>query len=245
MTSRGLSGAQFTVWKRGPGCAEQGKYIQHLSPDVAPRTFSVTEYGYEMELLSPYQDDDIDQTYALNRIMGMLVTHVWPHQPVVRHDPQWYQRMWEWLGPERAYLYKYLDASYITNTAGIALPCRIHGDPTVANLMRRPDGTLVLADPLPPGGKIPSMLEVDVGKMLQSALGWERALRLDQPPALGSRFSDLQFLHMLGKESRRRAWLWCAIHLERAVPYLKARSRNRLATWAQDAARHVAATELR
>lgn len=247
--SMGMSDAEFTVWKRGTGCAEQGKYIQHLGPHVAPYVSSVSEHGYEMELLHPHQHDDTDLTWTLQKICALLVEHVWPLPPVSPPDHTWDQQMAAWMHAHGAsYLVPHLSACYATVT--LAGYVRIHGDPTVANLMLRRNGQTteaqpILVDPLPPKGKVPSRIEVDVGKMLQSALGWEHAVRTDLVPARGTRCAQTAFLGAFSQDVRRRGWLWCAIHLQRAAPYCRARGRWKLATWAEDTARHVEATELR
>lgn len=59
--------------------------------------------------------------------------------------------------------------------------CVTHGDCTVSNAMRRDDGVLVVADPVRPRPHVPRCREVDMGRLMQSALGWECVAYGDEP----------------------------------------------------------------
>lgn len=102
-------------------------------------------------------------------------------------------------------------------------PCMIHGDPTLANCMSK-NNELALIDPLPAIGKIPSYWEVDMGKLLQSALGWEHLLVSGIPLPWRGMASEL-LLYCSTQPSPRRAfnrcWFWCAVHCARIIPYAK------------------------
>lgn len=60
--------------------------------------------------------------------------------------------------------------------------CRTHGDPIIDNVMTR-GASLVLIDPIPATQAIPDFLCVDVGRLLQSAVGYERARYHEGPEA--------------------------------------------------------------
>lgn len=85
----------------------------------------------------------------------------------------------------------------------------IHGDPTLSNLFIR-DGDLVLSDSIR-REYIPSFFEVDLGKILQSMLGWEtvaygyRPIDFDEP----SWWPDY--------DTRRRSLFWCGVHCLRIL----------------------------
>lgn len=117
--------------------------------------------------------------------------------------------------------------------AGVPYP--IHGDPTLANVLMRNNPavsgavptskSLVICDPIAPGGKIPAHYTVDIGKMLQSAIGWETVIYGLHIPreeciaaALGVRGRQPSLQEV------QRAWFWCMVHLLRILPYVAAGS---------------------
>jgi hypothetical protein len=55
---------------------------------------------------------------------------------------------------------------------------KIHGDPTLDNVLMTRQGLMRITDPIPPQWlRKPSVIAVDQGKILQSLLGWEVVLR--------------------------------------------------------------------
>lgn len=92
----------------------------------------------------------------------------------------------------------------------------IHGDPTLANLLRRPDGGMCWIDPLQ-RNYIPGDPHVDLGKLYQSCVGYEHFLTSGKP------LSDFTWL-MGGLANQYNLSLvtgvmWLAIHLVRLLPY--------------------------
>lgn len=93
---------------------------------------------------------------------------------------------------------------------------RTHGDPTLCNTLQS-QKQAILIDPLPADDAVPDIIAVDLGKLLQSCLGWEsvahgwRADTWDWPEAVYALCND------------ENEWLatryWCLIHLARLVPY--------------------------
>lgn len=116
--------------------------------------------------------------------------------------------------------------------AGVPYP--IHGDPTLANVMIRKqpavDGVvpasecIVICDPIAPRGKIPAHYTVDIGKMLQSAIGWEThlyGLHIPRDQCVSAVLGDSpQLLEV------QRSWFWCMVHLIRILPYVHRHSRD-------------------
>lgn len=97
--------------------------------------------------------------------------------------------------------------------------CLIHGDPTLANM--RFDGIrLRFIDPKPPGNGIPPLASVDLGKIMQSYLGWEIALH-SKVDAIGMmpHYVDHQInpFENFPEEELRRAMFWCMVHFLRIV----------------------------
>lgn len=97
-----------------------------------------------------------------------------------------------------------------------------HGDPTFDNMMV--SGImhhLILIDPLPATPAVPDMPCVDIGKIMQSAIGYE-AIRYPHPSEEFLPPVDPNVFKLIcADESEFRASLyWCAVHLLRAMPYM-------------------------
>lgn len=104
--------------------------------------------------------------------------------------------------------------------------CTIHGDPTLDNLLLRPNPQkvgirdFVIADPIPPDRRIPNDRAVDLGKLLQSALGWESVKaggdwRDDPLDCIKAVLKDEDY------DMCCRAWFWCCVHMIRILPYAR------------------------
>jgi hypothetical protein len=97
--------------------------------------------------------------------------------------------------------------------------CLIHGDPTLANM--RFDGIrLRFIDPKPPGNGIPPLASVDLGKIMQSYMGWEIALH-EKVDAIGymPHYVDHQMnpFERFPEDDLRRTMFWCMVHFLRIV----------------------------
>ncbi len=114
----------------------------------------------------------------------------------------------------------------------IYFTCAIHGDATLDNLLM-PLGTrdftrLMVTDPLAPDYRIPNDKAVDLGKMLQSAYGWEiiKTAAAGRPKEELDRTPTAEIQAVLYDEDpevAHRARVWCVIHLLRILPYAKGR----------------------
>lgn len=237
--SLGMSGAEIVVSKRGPGCLDQGLYCAQLGPAVAPHVLALHkkhphgEEGYDMEILAPFTLFDRRFNDVLHAMASLLADQVWCHP--WGGAVAWHGELDAWLNVRAPWLLHAFCALYDTQP----MPgeyCKIHGDPTVANLMIRPTtAQLIITDPLRPRGKIPPLREVDIGKLLQSAVGWERVLSGARGPNLGdiNTYHDIEsWLHCFGADCVRKSWFWCAVHLARTVSYCRAKGAHHIATWA-------------
>lgn len=92
-----------------------------------------------------------------------------------------------------------------------------HGDPTVDNLMYRGQ-TPVLIDPIPATTAVPDLECVDIGKVGQSAMGYEAARYGTGAPEVFEDFF-ITFMSGISNEHLARRY-WTAIHLLRALPYM-------------------------
>lgn len=157
--SSGNSGNTLTeaVMKLGPGCAQEGAFCEFLGPKIAPKIFALIPNGYVMEKL---EKPEIHEA-SLLVIESALEEHVWCREAIpISNDETWVEK-----------LKKY---GINTDLSMAGTPCLAHGDPTLSNLLHR-GGYPILADPRPPRDFIPQCKETDMGRILQSALGWEVA----------------------------------------------------------------------
>lgn len=246
--TRGSSGASVDVHvhhalKTGdPRVSEQGRWLQQHPMPLLPAVFEVRadtaedDYAYRMERLWDINRRDRFGDELLHRLFNELGLHIWNEPPEVTFG-------------EGAHVLKiaklsdaYLSRRHQQDLVGAFLAikwddlprCLAHGDPTLDNLMlrldpnRRParttypveEGQLVLIDPLPPTPAVPSLRCVDVGKLLQSVYGYERA-RYGDPGFGGVTFAGVdQLLGALQDANERyAARYWHAVHLLRCLPY--------------------------
>lgn len=196
------------VYKRCINALEQSAYCMQLG-SMCPIILHRHEDWYCMEIL-----DHPKQSPHLHDIRRLLERKVW-NRPYKPPNNSWREKLCEWAHP--LYIEPILRKLYPVNEP----QCLIHGDPTLANAMIRNGSELVLIDPLPPKGKIPGYKEVDMGKMLQSYIGWERVLtgkgrkgRTDYKETLLKHDDELTVW---------RSEFWLFIHLLRIVPYAQER----------------------
>lgn len=193
----GHSGAVLreAIVKTGDVAAIYGevRYAQHLGA-ICPEIYGEWPGGYAMERLR--QSTPAVDTLVLAR--ASLEKLVWCREPA-EPEQEWLQDF------STRFLY------YAPDFSRDEKPCLIHGDPTLGNVVLT-DGGVRILDPKPPARGIPSFRSVDLGKMLQSMLGWEqlrtgrrRPYRLDSP------------LVDLSDDELMRVAFWCTVHLRRIM----------------------------
>lgn len=234
MTILGFSDAKLTVMKRG-GIDVSGQMMlcEQIGPRVCPRIVREHGDGYEMELLEPAKYRGVVQ---LAEVVQRLRSEVWDRPewspPVTYGGPNdrgWLSHLRHWSK----------QAPWLTSAISVVYPVEpldfgyglIHGDPALSNLMYRGEYP-VLTDPMPRmayRAEIPNRREVDMGKLVQSACGWERVLGCDGTTL----WNDPEcVLHMLPNEYRVPASLWGAIHLARVAIRALPRGKSKIAEWA-------------
>lgn len=231
----GFSDATISVLKRGMECKTQGLLAEYIGPDVCPQVLRFHEDGYEMEVLSPAPHRG---PLALVTVFGKLVTQVWGR---TAFRPEW---LGSWLKPlhdwaEAApWILPILPKLYWEEPEhGYSL---IHGDPALANLMLRDGHTLIITDPMPRmeyRAEIPSLREVDMGKLIQSAMGWERMLGCDSANSMWEDQDEV--LRLIPAEYQAKAMLWGAIHLARVSIRAPKKGHHKIAGWAEDTSRRL------
>lgn len=222
----GFSGATLVVHeditlKRGIGCRDQGEYARQLG--VGPRILELLDDGYIMETLPRGRDiAEASPSMALRTAMDILYHDVWGEHSLESWD--WHTPFDTWA--VHVYGQKLLnlkDAIYPKSRQYFM--CRIHGDPTLSNIMYTADGKMRLIDPLRPKGKIPGFIGVDLGKMMQSVIGWEHVAYGWKMPMCRA------FIVKLSETEQRVAMFWLAVHALRILPYA-AMNDDRVRSWA-------------
>lgn len=233
---RGLSGAivedneNGTVKKTG-GIAErtieQGKWIATHGGNAFPRIHGFLPDGYIMEKLEFTEYWDTDISFSVSA----LRTYVWSQPAVVPPT----KNTAELLKAKMTHtIDKYLDGLVSLGTRSAIIDnavnagkqalflkhCLTHGDPTAENVMLRRGHGNVFIDPISATEVVPDSPAVDIGKMLQSAYGWEDAKYNNG--LIAYRHSDVksQFVGKDDEELFIAGEYWGVVHVMRAVPYV-------------------------
>jgi hypothetical protein len=200
------------VVKRGLGCQQEGAFCQVLGPDVAPVVYALLDNGYVMERLAPARR----HVGSLREIEDLLERRVWRRAPLPSSlDKPWQEELAKF---------------------GIEIPdwiltedeCLVHGDPTHSNMLIRRGGQIILGDPRPPRAFLPQRRETDMGRIVQSMLGWEVAaygaeiVSFDPPWFMkddyyrkaayfwaGAAATRIQFLERTKPNPSAAIWQWC------------------------------------
>jgi hypothetical protein len=204
-----------------PLAKEQAIHCQILGSSVAPRIYKMTNDYYIMEKLKQPLPKQLFTEETIQIIHEKL--HLVHKEPPIRVDPEWPVLLEKFLTPYRE---EYKIPSVNANNSAFSL---IHGDPTLANIMLRGE-ELILIDPVAPRGKIPPLPEVDYGKMLQSALGWEGILC--RVPWWKSEHLIKPILIGIPDNRKAAAWFWCGVHILRLLP--RAQTRSDILPWCKE-----------
>lgn len=202
----------------------QGRFCQSTQSRILPRIKSVNAESclYEMELLSHLPWSFVDHTQLFMDMYIGLFEQLWMTGNVNLIDnSNWPRRHREYI-EQRARDYapdhsvKLLELFDRLKHWQLR-KCLIHGDPTFDNCMQRQNGELVIIDPIPSDQKIPGLVCVDVGKMLQSAAGYERI-------KFGRETHDFNLekavkLLSLTEPELSASLYFCAAHYVRLLPY--------------------------
>lgn len=103
--------------------------------------------------------------------------------------------------------------------------CVTHGDATLDNMLLDEHNRATWVDPIPPTPKVPAFLAVDIGKLLQSAYGYEHIKYGRRWPETTERDMHV-VLRGLSAPVRFAAHYWYWVHMLRllryALPHVKA-----------------------
>lgn len=223
---RGLSGAQIFLiddtavkldYSEAHRAVQQGEWLQENQHEHLPYVKAILPNGYAMEALTPILTPEVE----LVKVVAALKESVWKFAPVTPVDtPQTMLKVAKLL---EQFVPRLVEPAlerlaYIRTTED----CLAHGDPTAENVMLRGD-TYVLIDPLPSAPAVPDDVAVDVGKLLQSAHGWEE-MKGDKRSA----WTSEQVSDLFEPEVYEVGRLWCFVHFTRTLPYVSKEVRPRV-----------------
>jgi len=241
----GASGATFRVMKVGSNEAIVRRLraqYEWLWRRKYPATVRVGGWyvdgdgeGYSMELLEPLPPSTPEARAVV--VMDALEP-IWDEAPLSR--PGWRPDQ----APGFAELEGWTDlaAWFRELTIVSAFYAGTHGDATLENVMRRPaTGEVVLIDPVPDiviDRKVPAVRALDLGKILQSGLGYE-AVRSGQRAQwrLDEEVFNVVASRTTTVEEWRLACWCCALHVAKFLPYQTPDHRARWLTWWPDIVR--------
>ena len=232
IVNNGLSGAEIvennraTVTKRGgivEKTIEQGRWIQEHASLALPVVFELTGDGYVMERLDHINYSEVNAS----DVVRLLREHVWsrPAETPASEETAKLLHAKVLKNLTTAGLHEdteLLDAALFAarEAASSALsyrPALSHGDATAENVMYRRGYGPVLIDPIPATLIVPDSPCVDVGKMLQSANGWEAAKYGTDAEAYSIKDVRLAVNDSLLFSAGQA---WAVVHVIRALPYV-------------------------
>ena len=233
------SGAQFEVLKTAPAgpvrnrLLAQATWLQrHKDPGIVRVTRTLLD-GYAMELLHT-GDDAVYATDSrkVDAIINILARCVWNRPAPVMEWPHFKDYL--------AALDYRTDSKFLTSWLEeiheLRVPMRdTHGDPTLENLLWRDRRVPVLVDPLPDAvlrGKMPPLRAVDLGKILQSALNYERVKRGEaQSWSWNSNIAYTVRETCSDTHEWELACFFAAVHVARFIPYQSSADEMRWRVW--------------
>jgi hypothetical protein len=222
---------------------QQAEIMHRGGPEVFAAIYGRRADCYTMEQLLPQPAplDYIATWLRLLRIRHQFLPRLWAKAPIpFPREVPWQVETDRWTQLHAPWLQLPFRALY--NNARPA-ECLVHGDPTLSNTMLNGALELRLIDPAPPRYGVPQLPEVDLGKLLQSAMGWEHLFCDDWPQAadnIDGLLHDLttnadlpERLHL----DKRALW-WGAFHCARVM--VRYPDDSRLANWGLAASTRLA-----
>jgi hypothetical protein len=240
----GSSGAtvevrEHAVWKeRAPVGVDrvtpQAEWLVRHTDRALPVVFAVEECGYLMERLRVVEPFTLVES-DVDAIIGRLARGVWHRQAEVKRDIAAHQDKIIPLEDRyathemRSFLWDFRETAFDSDQRA----CLTHGDPTLDNVMLRNE-LFVITDPIPATPAIPDLWAVDLGKILQSLVGYESA-RYGTPQHNPLQVTPRTLLRTLEWNDQIRAVYWCVVHFLRAMPYVDDKIHDNLKRCAHDA----------
>jgi hypothetical protein len=205
---------------------EQAHWLQKMSQldgEPLPIVIRIYPQGYEMEKLDELKLNSNDEaTNLITTAYDVLRSTVWC-VPAVTAD--------NWRVEHRLYVQKRAELwapheaqrldKWFNEIKDLPLTAHeVHGDPTLDNYMTKTTASgfsLKIIDPIPAYKGMPSLRAVDIGKLLQSAVGYEAIKYGSWWPSV-DKVSD----YIAERESEfdfHAGQYFCAVHFLRLIPY--------------------------
>jgi len=218
---------QARTVKTGIGVREQGLYALKLG--IGPPIYQLMDDGYCMAtmIVPPLHDNSPELT--LGKALVLLQTSVWIHSEPAQNWKPFFE---EWASEQPVPVMDQMRALYSTDKLRNT---RIHGDPTLSNMLFDSYGQVHIADPIEPRGKMPGFISVDIGKLMQSVAGWEH-LTIGAP--IFEAMAVQRFCSQFSTPHLVRGLFWLMIHALRILPYAKGSScdHTMISWWATEVA---------
>lgn len=187
--------------------------------ECLPKIYAKWNGGYAMETLQHIVPTN--QAWLLEVIRSRLEYQVWG-QPrtvagtvLVGHHREYIDDLlMEWAPHLARKLHGWMTGIAKLNLSEVMT----HGDPTIDNMMMRADGTYVLTDPIPASPRMPALLASDLGKMLQSAWGYED-IKAGRIPDFSFKECYDTVVSGFKDADQMAAKYFLAVHLLRLIPY--------------------------
>ena len=174
--------------------------------------------GYTMEKLNPLPRNIIDHKALAVEMALALGKEVWDEPAEVEFDEnahcdKVFALAGKYLGEDdRRMLWHWFSSIDWSKQDR----CLTHGDPTFENVMLRSNEKVVIIDPVPATPAVPDLRLVDVGKVMQSVVGFE-AIKYGAEERFRLTMHDALEIFYVNDSSA--CMYWCVVHLLRAIPY--------------------------
>jgi len=208
------SGSDPRIYEQARFCSQH----QGVCPTVYKIITGYRRYAYEMERLDELPN--LTNPDLTGHIIDIAYREFWRHKAGTTNRV-WRSVLSAWA-VDKGFRWLVLPLNTLYTDDCAFMQVDIHGDLTLANTMIRPaTREHVLIDPLPPTEKIPPLIEVDFGKLMQSALGWESLL------LTGKAVYQEALVDLIYRQTRKfkippkLVDFWTMVHLARIIPYAK------------------------
>lgn len=239
---RGSSGAVLEIGARqvkkwgpagtiGPRILEQGKFLLEIQGKGVVRVGELLDsgmqLGYTMEHLTVPPIELLDTKTVLRRIVVCLCDHVWcSFNDLVQYDPIAHRKrmdpLWDYAGKATSALPAILEDLESWFIHEDVRACRTHGDSIIDNVLLRGED-VVITDPIRATPAIPDLRCVDIGRLIQSAVGYERVRYDLRGPAFLNYDAVREIVADYGNITYEE-WVcsvyWACCHLLRSMHYV-------------------------
>lgn len=201
---------------------EQGTWLQRHKTPILPTIYQVYARSYVMEKLDVAPLWALDHCVVLDAMITGLREHVWSEPPISSPNIEKTLSYVESIALRHNLptFINHVEAASTYVKWGDVRACLTHGDPTFENVMFRPvTGELVLIDPIPSREVVPDLMSVDLGKILQSVMGWEVARYNSYLERIKIKPSTVE-LWALNDNEWHATIFWALVHITRVIPYV-------------------------